>query len=265
MRGVDQKYENLILCFEEGLAVMVINRPKALNALNDSVIKQMSKAFDEIESNKDNRALLITGSGDKAFVAGADISELKGLTREKGRRASAKGQKLFDRIEKSRLFSIAGINGFALGGGLELAMACDMRVAVDRAVLGLPEVGLGIIPGYGGTQRLQRLVGKGHAMELICTGRKIDAAHAWRIGLVNHVVPPDQLLVTCRGIAGEVIKNAPLAVEAAKKAVATGEQKGFDAGQKAESREFGLLCTTDDVAEGMGAFLEKRKPKFTGT
>lgn len=264
MRGVDQKYENLILCFENGLAVMVINRPKALNALNDSVIDQMSKAFKEIEKDKKNRALLITGAGDKAFVAGADISELKGLDAKQGAAASAKGQKLFRKIEQSRLFSIAAINGYALGGGLELAMACDMRVCVERAVLGLPEVGLGIIPGYGGTQRLPRLVGRGHAMEMIATGRKIDAAHAWRMGLVNHVVPQEQLLDTCRGIAGEVIKNAPLAIKAAKICVDTGYEKTEKKGYKAESDQFGELCTTKDVAEGMGAFLEKRKPNFQG-
>ncbi len=265
MQGVNQSYENLILCFEDGLAVMVINRPKALNALNSSIIDQMSKALDEIEKDKKNRALLITGSGEKAFVAGADISELKGLTQKQGQKASKQGQKLFQRIEDSALFSIAGINGFALGGGLELALACDMRVAVNSARLGLPEVGLGIIPGYGGTQRLPRLVGKGHAMELIATGRKIDAGYAWRIGLVNHVVPPEQLLDTCRGIAREVISAAPLAVGAAKTAINRGLAKGSAEGQKTEAREFGLLCLTDDVAEGMGAFLEKRKPVFQGS
>ncbi|MCA9791469.1 MAG: enoyl-CoA hydratase/isomerase family protein [Candidatus Eremiobacteraeota bacterium] len=265
MRGVNQSYENLILCFEDGLAVMVINRPKALNALNSSLIDQMSKALDEIEADKKNRVLLVTGSGDKAFVAGADISQLKGLNQRQGQNASKKGQKLFDRIENSRLFSIAAVNGFALGGGLELAMACDMRVASNNATVGLPEVGLGIIPGYGGTQRLPRLVGKGRALELIATGRKIDAGHAWRIGLVNHVVPPEQLLDTCRGIAREVLAAAPLAVEAAKNCVNKGLTKGQAEGQKSESREFGLLCLTDDVSEGMGAFLEKRRPVFQGS
>ncbi len=264
MRGFNQTYSNLMLCFEDGLAVMIFNRPKALNALNAETLEQMEKALDEIEANPVNRVLLITGAGEKAFVAGADISELKQCNEKTGKKASQTGQKLFRRLEESRLFTIAGINGYALGGGLELALACDMRVAAEGAVLGLPEVSLGIIPGYGGTQRLTRLIGPGRALELICTGRKIDARLAHQMGLVNHVVLPQQLLEFSRSLAQEILKVAPLAVQAAKRCVHKGLDKGFEEGCKAEASEFGKLCKSSDVAEGMTAFLEKRAAAFTG-
>lgn len=267
MQGMSQKYSNLILCFENGLAVMVLNRPQALNALNDETISQMTAALDEIEANPANRVLLITGAGEKAFVAGADIRELKECeSAEKGQNASQKGSQLFRRLETSRLVTIAGVNGFALGGGMELTLACDFRFASSNATFGLPEVGLGIIPGYGGTQRLPRLIGKGLAMELITTGRKFDAHYALHIGLVNRVVPgpgPD-LLVLCRQVAQEIMAQAPLAVAAAKKALAAGMETDLDSALKVESEEFGKLCITKDMHEGMAAFVEKRPAQFKG-
>lgn len=267
MQGMSQKYSNMILCFENGLAVMVLNRPNALNALNAETIDQMGQALDEIEANPVNRVLLITGTGDKAFVAGADIRELKQCTSaQQGQEASLAGSRLFRRLETSRLIVIAGINGFALGGGMELSLACDFRFASSNAVFGLPEVGLGIIPGYGGTQRLARLVGRGLAMELIATGRKFDANYALDIGLVNKVVPgpgPD-LLNLCRQVAQEIMQQAPLAVAAAKRALTAGLETNIDSGLTIESEEFGKLCLTQDMHEGMAAFVEKRAARFKG-
>lgn len=265
MQGADQKYKNLILCFEDGLAVMVLNRPKALNALNAETIDEIAKALDEIEADPKNRVLLITGAGDKAFVAGADIRELKECeTEAKGAEASEKGSKLFRRLETTRLITIAGVNGFALGGGMELAISCDFRFAASTAMFGLPEVGLGIIPGYGGTQRLPRLIGRGLAMELIVTGRKFDAHYALHIGLVNRVVPQHDLLNLCRQVAQEILLQAPLAVAAAKKALHAGIEGDADGGFQAESVEFGKLCLSKDMHEGMAAFVEKRKAEFKG-
>lgn len=262
--GHDDHFPDLKLCFDGGLAVMILDRPKQLNALNFALLEQIDQALDLIEANSEYRVLLITGAGDRAFVAGADIKELRGLSTPQGRRASRFGQLLFERLERSRLFVIAGINGFALGGGLELAMACDMRVMSHSAKVGLPEVTLGLIPGYGGTQRLTRLVGPGHASELIASGRKIDAHHAWRIGLVNHVVPSENLLETCRGIAFEILGNAPLSVSAGKRAVRAAVEMRPQKGYHVEASEFGALCTTHDMDEGVKAFFEKRKPEFKG-
>jgi enoyl-CoA hydratase len=265
MQGAASKYKNLILCFEEGLAVIVLNRPKALNALNAETIDELAAALDEIEADPKNRVLLVTGSGDKAFVAGADIRELKECeTEAKGAEASEKGSKLFRRFETTRLITIAGVNGFALGGGMELAISCDFRFAASTAMFGLPEVGLGIIPGYGGTQRLPRLIGRGLAMELIATGRKFDAHYALHIGLVNRVVPQHDLLNLCRQVAQEILAQAPLAVAAAKKALHAGIEGDAEGGYKAESAEFGKLCLSKDMHEGMAAFVEKRKAEFKG-
>ncbi len=264
MRGVDMKYKTLILCYQDHLAVMSVNRPDKLNALNNQVLDEMEQALDEIEANPQWRVLLISGGGDKAFVAGADIGELKDLNSRSGKKAAEKGQKLFRRLEKSHLFTIAAINGYALGGGLELALACDVRVAAEHAVLGLPEVTLGIIPGYGGTQRLPRLIGRGHAMMMLATGTKIQAAQAVQIGLVNLAVPRDQLLQVCQNIASEVSKNGPLAVAAAKRALDQGLDTSLDEGLAIEAKEFGKLCSSADRTEGMTAFLEKRAPAFTG-
>jgi len=262
--GHDDSFTDLKLCFDGGLAVLILSRPKQLNALNLSLLQQIDRALDLVEQDPAYRVLLITGSGEKAFAAGADISELRGLSTEQGKRLSRRGQRLFERLEKSRLLVIAAINGFALGGGLELAMACDIRVMAHTAKVGLPEVSLGIIPGYGGTQRMTRLVGPAHALELIASGRKIDAHHAWRIGLVNHVVPAEQLLETCRGIANEMLANAPLSITAAKVAVRAAVDGKGNEGFHVEAKEFAKLCTTEDVEEGMKAFFEKRKAEFKG-
>lgn len=260
----DASFETLKLCFDGGLAVLILSRPKQLNALNLKLLDELEAALDKIEADPTYRVLLITGSGDKSFAAGADIAELRGLSTQQGKRLSRRGQRLFERLERSHLFVIAAINGFALGGGLELAMACDIRVMAHSAKVGLPEVSLGIIPGYGGTQRMTKLVGAAHAVELIATGRKIDSHHAWRIGLVNHVVPAEQLLETCRGIAGEVLSNAPLSVAASKRAVRAAVEMPAGEGYQVEAREFATLCTTKDVEEGMTAFFEKRKAEFKG-
>lgn len=262
--GHDTSFPDLKLCFDGNLAVIILSRPKQLNALNSSLLEQFERALDKVEENPEYRVLIITGAGEKAFVAGADISELKGLSVKQGRSLSRRGQLLFERLEKSRLFVIAAINGFALGGGLELAMACDMRVMAHSAQVGLPEVSLGIIPGYGGTQRLTRLVGPAHALELIASGRKIDSHHAWRIGLVNHVVPAEKLLETTQGIAQEILANAPLAVAAAKRSVRAAVERTVAEGYRVEACEFGIICTTEDVSEGIGAFFEKRKANFQG-
>jgi enoyl-CoA hydratase len=257
-------YENLILERREAVALLTINRPGRLNALNAATLAEMSRALDELEADPALRVLIITGAGEKAFVAGADIGELKDLDLPGGTRAAQRGQALLRRLEASRLFVIAAVNGYALGGGLELALACDVRLASETAVLGLPEVGLGIIPGYGGTQRLPRLVGRGRALELVATGRRIDAAEALRIGLVNRVVPPGQLLEACLALADEVLAQGPLAVQAAKRAINKGLEVDLDRGLEIEALEFGKLCATADRLEGMTAFLEKRRPVFRG-
>ena len=265
MSELVDKYTNLTLVVEDGLAILAFNRPKALNALNAETISQLETALNEIEAEPTVHVLLLTGGGDKAFVAGADIRELKTCDGDQGRQASERGQKIFRRLEQSRLIVIAGVNGFALGGGMELSLACDFRIASENAVFGLPEVGLGIIPGYGGTQRLPRLIGRGLAMELIVTGRKIDANTARKIGLVNRVVPQQDLLSTCRSIAREILAQGPLAVAAAKRALTLGTETDIDSGLQFEAAEFGKLCSTADMAEGMTAFLEKRTPAFKGT
>jgi enoyl-CoA hydratase len=261
---MSDNYSNLTLVVEDGLAIVAFNRPKALNALNAETIGQLDSVLTDVESNPEIRVLLLTGGGERAFVAGADIRELKECDAKTGQEASERGQKVFRRLEQSRLVVIAGVNGFALGGGMELSLACDFRIASESAVFGLPEVGLGIIPGYGGTQRLPRLIGRGLASELIFTGRKIDAKTALDIGLVNQVVPADQLLGTCRSIAREILHQAPLGLAAAKRSMTYGLETGLDEALKFEAKEFGGLCASTDVAEGMTAFLEKRPAVFTG-
>lgn len=261
----EQKYSNLIVCNDNGIAALTFNRPKALNALNAETLSQVHAALDEIEADPKNRVLIISGAGEKSFVAGADIRELNECRDFKtGQEAAEKGQALYRRLENSRLIVIAAVNGFALGGGMELSLACDFRIASENAIFGLPEVGLGIIPGYGGTQRLPRLVGRGLALELIATGRKIDAKTALQIGLVNRVVPQAELLQVCAGIAQEILGQAPLAVVAAKHSVNKGMETDLDGGLKIEAEQFGHLCTSQDVPEGMTAFLEKRKANFQG-
>ncbi|KIO50659.1 enoyl-CoA hydratase/isomerase family protein [Flavobacterium hibernum] len=257
-------YENLLISIEEKIATVTINRPTKLNALNKATISDLSKAVKLLGKNDDVRVIIITGSGEKAFVAGADISEFANYNIIEGAQLAAEGQeKLFDFIENLKKPVIAAVNGFALGGGLELAMACHFRVASDNAKMGLPEVTLGLIPGYGGTQRLPQLVGKGRAMEMIMTAAMISAEEAKQYGLVNHVVPQSELLAFTEGIAQKIIKNAPFAISKAIKAINanyTDGKNGFDT----EIKSFGKCFGTKDFKEGTTAFLEKRKAEFTG-
>ncbi|MBK8225825.1 MAG: enoyl-CoA hydratase/isomerase family protein [Flavobacteriales bacterium] len=259
-------YTNLLVSDADGIRTITINRPDQLNALNRATIDELDSALNEAEADRSVRVLIITGSGPKAFVAGADIKEFAHFSMEEGRALSADGHtKLFSHVERLNKPVIAAVNGFALGGGLELAMSCHFRVASDNAKLGLPEVGLGVIPGYGGTQRLARLVGKGKAMEMIFLGAagmiKADEALQW--GLVNHVVPQDQLMTKCNELAAAIAKNSPSALGAAIRAVNAGYEPGAD-GLAREIEEFGKCFGTADFQEGTSAFMEKRKAEFTG-
>lgn len=257
-------YENLLISIEENIATITINRPTKLNALNKATISDLSKAIKILGKNDDVRVIILTGSGEKAFVAGADISEFANYTIIEGAQLAAEGQEsLFDFIEGLKKPVIAAINGFALGGGLELAMACHFRIASDNAKMGLPEVTLGLIPGYGGTQRLPQLVGKGRAMEMIMTAAMISAEEAKQYGLVNHIVSQAELLSFTNVIAQKIIKNAPFAIAKAIKAINanfTDGKNGFDV----EIKSFGKCFGTADFKEGTTAFLEKRKAEFTG-
>jgi enoyl-CoA hydratase len=259
-------YQNLLIADEGAIRTITINRPDQLNALNRATIDELDRALNEAEADKNVRVLIITGSGAKAFVAGADIKEFAHFSVEEGKALSANGHnKLFDHVERLNKPVIAAVNGFALGGGLELAMSCHFRVASETAKLGLPEVGLGVIPGYGGTQRLARLVGKGKAMEMIFLGGpgmiKADEALQW--GLVNHVVPADQLLAKCNELAAAIAKNSPTALGAAIRAVNAGYEPGAN-GLQREIEEFGKCFGTADFKEGTSAFMEKRKAEFSG-
>jgi len=247
-----------------GLTWLTVSRPQALNALNRQVLADLDAALDELAADPELGILAVTGDGEKAFVAGADIGEIKELDAQSGRDFARRGQALYDRVADLRVPVIAAVNGYALGGGTELALACHLRVASEKAVLGLPEVTLGVIPGYGGTQRLPRLIGPGRALDLILTGRQIKAPEALELGLVNRVVPPDQLRQTVEDLARAILARGPLAVRAALEAVRGGMQSTLAEGQRLEAQLFGLLCATEDMAEGTAAFLEKRKAEFTG-
>jgi enoyl-CoA hydratase len=252
-------YENILVSAENGIGQITINRPSKLNALNIATIQELHDGLESFDSDPEIRVIIITGEGEKAFVAGADISEFANFSIEDGAHLAAKGQE----FEKLKTPVIAAINGFALGGGLELAMACHFRVASDNAKMGLPEVSLGVIPGYGGTQRLPQLVGKGRAMELIMTAEMIDAETAKNYGLVNHVVPQNELIEFVKAIATKIIKNSPVAIGKAIKAVNANFKDGVD-GYETEIRNFGKCFGTEDFKEGTSAFLEKRKAIFTG-
>ena len=255
-------YENIIVVAESDIAIVTINRPTKLNALNKATIEELHHAFNILELNHDIKVIILTGHGEKAFVAGADISEFANFSPEQGAQLAAEGQEiLFDFIENLKKPVIAAINGFALGGGLELAMACHFRIASDNAKMGLPETSLGVIPGYGGTQRLPQLVGKGRAMEMIMTAAMITANDALRLGLVNHVVPQTELLDFCNNIATKILKNSPAAITQAIKAVNANFKDGVD-GYKTEIKAFGKCFGTPDFIEGTTAFLEKRKAVF---
>ncbi|MFK7814495.1 MAG: enoyl-CoA hydratase/isomerase family protein [Maribacter sp.] len=258
------KYNNILVTEEIPLATITINRPNKLNALNSDTIQELHEAFKVLDKDKNIKAIIITGSGDKAFVAGADISEFANFSVKEGGKLAAKGQKLlFDFVESLSTPVIAAVNGFALGGGLELAMACHFRVASENARMGLPEVSLGVIPGYGGTQRLPQLVGKGVAMEMIMTAAMIDADRALETGLVNHVVSQDELLDFCNKLGSRISKNSPVAISHAIKAVNAGFKHDSN-GYAAEIQAFGKCFGTADFEEGTTAFLEKRKANFPG-
>jgi enoyl-CoA hydratase len=249
---------------ERGIARITVNRPEKLNALSSAVIAELAGAFDRIAGDAAIRAAIVTGAGEKAFVAGADINELAALSAFEMSAHAARGQQVFRTLETCRKPSVAAINGFALGGGLELAMACTVRFASENAKLGQPEVKLGLVPGYGGTQRLPRLVGRGRALELLLAGEPIGAAEAHRIGLVNAVVPQAELLEYSRTWLEKVLANGPLAVGLAMDAVDAGLDAGLEAGLRYEAAAFGMAASTEDRREGTRAFLEKRKPAFAG-
>jgi Enoyl-CoA hydratase/carnithine racemase len=255
------EFNTLLYTIEQGIATITINRPDKLNALNKDVIHELSTALDDVYQNSSIKAVLITGAGSKSFVAGADITEFIELDATAGAALAQKGQELvFNKIENCPKPVLAAVNGFALGGGCELAMSCHFRVASDNAKFGQPEVNLGLIPGYGGTQRLTALVGKGRAMELCMTANIIDAAEAHKIGLVNHVYPQDELISKAKEILNTILTKSPMALSRVITAInAAGSAEGFDI----EIREFGACFGTPDMKEGVSAFLEKRKAVFS--
>jgi len=257
-------YSNILEEIDDNILTITINRPKKLNALNRETIQELHEAFKEAKADDEVKVVIITGSGEKAFVAGADISEFSDFSPKEGKRLAAEGQeKLFNYVANFPKPVIAAVNGFALGGGLELAMAAHFRIASDNAKMGLPEVSLGVIPGYGGTQRLPQLVGKGRAMEMIMTAGMIDANQALQYSLVNHVVSLDELMEFAEGIAGKIMKNSTVAIGAAIKAINANYEDGVN-GFETEINEFGRSFGTDDFKEGTSAFLNKRKADFPG-
>lgn len=257
-------YSNILLELKGNIVLLTINRPTKLNALNTATIKELHGAFKKLEANRNVKAIILTGSGEKAFVAGADIAEFAGFSTNEGKKLAKKGQKLlFDLVENLSTPVIAAVNGFALGGGLELAMACHVRVASKNAKMGLPEVSLGVIPGYGGTQRLPQLIGKGSAMELIMTAEMVHAERAFQMGLVNHVVEQEELLAFCTKMAEKIANNSPVAIGHAIKAVNAGFRDNVN-GYATEIEAFGACFGTADFKEGTTAFLEKRKAAFPG-
>lgn len=257
-------FEGLIYEKQAPVAILTINRPAAMNALSNALVEEFDQAFTLAEQDKEIRALIITGAGEKTFMAGADISELAERDFILGRQQTRRRQEVFNRIAEMRIPVIAAINGFALGAGFELALACTLRVACEEARLGAPEVNLGIIPGDGATQRLPRLVGFGRAMEMVLTGEFVDAAEAYRIGLVNKVVPRNELLAAAQKLAAKITAKAPLAVQCAKEAVNRSLEVGLYEGLAHESYLHAYTCATEDKKEGVAAFLEKRKPNFQG-
>jgi enoyl-CoA hydratase len=257
-------FDNLLLERDGPVAVVTINRPQVLNALHTQTIDDLRRAVLELKHDAAIRVVIMTGAGEKSFVAGADINELAVQSPAQGKEHALRGQHVLDLIENMGKPVIAAINGYALGGGCELAMACTLRIAVDTARLGQPEINLGIIPGYGGTQRLSRLVGKGVALDLMLTGRQITASEALQIGLVNRVVAPGELMATAKALAAELATKAPIAVQYTIEAVNRGLEVSFDKAQFLEATLFGLVASTDDMREGTKAFLEKRKAAFKG-
>jgi len=257
-------YKTLIYEKKDNIGILTINRPDKLNAISNELTSELSKLLDDIEKDEGLRVLIITGKGDKAFVAGADIKELVDRDARQGRKVSQERQEIFSHIENLQIPVIAAVNGYALGGGLELALACSIRICSDKAQFGAPEVKLGIIPGDGGTQRLPRLIGLGRAMELILTGDFIDAQEAFRIGLVNKVFPLEELMGKAMELARKIASRPPLAIRYAKEAVNRSQEGDTASGFALESYLHALSCTTEDKKEGVSAFLEKRKGQFKG-
>lgn len=257
-------FDNLLLEREGPVAVVTINRPAVLNALNTATVGELRAALLDLQRDQAVRVVILTGAGEKSFVAGADIKELAEQTPIGGRELARTGQAVFNLVEDLGKPVIAAINGYALGGGCELAMACTLRLAADTAKLGQPEIALGIIPGYGGTQRLPRLIGRGRALEMMLTGAPITAAEAHRVGLVNQVVPAAELMTRARDLARTLAQQAPIAVRYILQAVTHGLEMPMDEALAYEATFFGLLATTGDMREGTRAFLEKRKPEFRG-
>lgn len=257
-------YENILYDKKDHIGTITFNRPKVLNALNHKTMQELSACLTAVKDDADVRVLILTGAGEKAFIAGADINELARSTPVTGKETSLFGQGVLHQLETLGKPSIAAINGFALGGGCEMALACSIRIASETAKLGQPEVKLGILPGYGGSQRLARLCGKGMAHELILTGDHISAEEALRIGLVNHLAEPAELIPAAEALAKKIIANAPLAVQYAMEAVEHGLEMAQEEGLFLEATLFGLCCSTDDMREGTRAFLEKRPAQFKG-
>jgi len=261
---VTMSYENLKVETRDGVAVVTVNRPDKLNALDDRTVEELDAAFAAIGADPQVRGAILTGAGEKAFVAGADIGELATQSPVDGKERSIRGQKVLDRIENLGKPVIAAVNGFALGGGCELALACHVRIASENARLGTPEVKLGIMCGYAGTQRLPRLVGKGRALEMLLTGEMVGAQDALRIGLVNRVVPKESLLAEAETLLRLMLANGPVSLRFTLEAVNAGLEMPLDEAQYLEATLFGLICTTEDMKEGTKAFLEKRPAKFQG-
>lgn len=255
--------KNIIVEVENEIAVVTISGEKSLNALNSETLAELKECFENIAARKDVRVLILTGAGKKAFVAGADISEMVNATPAEGRKMGMLAKEAFMLLETMPQVTIAAVNGYALGGGCEISMACDIRIASDNAKFGQPEVGLGILPGFGGTQRLARLVGKGRAKEIIFTCDQIDAQEAYRIGLANKVVPQDELLDTCKSMAEKIMSKGSYAISLAKEAINTGLETDLASGLTLEADLFDLSFSTADKKEGMTAFLEKRKANLT--
>ena len=257
-------FDNLLLERDGPVAILTVNRPAVLNALNTPTTDELRRAVLELKRDAAVRVVILTGAGEKAFIAGADINELAALKPTQGKEHAQRGQHVFDLVEHMGKPVIAAINGFCLGGGCELAMACTLRIAADTARIGQPEINLGIIPGYAGSQRLPRLVGKGVALDLLLTGRQVKADEALAIGLVNKVVPAAQLMAAAKELAAELATKAPIAVQYIIEAVNRGLEMSFDKAQVHEATLFGLVASTADMREGTRAFLEKRKAQFKG-
>ena len=257
-------FQTLLFSVKERIGIVTVNRPDKLNALNAQCKNELKELFTSLRTNAEVDAVILTGSGEKAFVAGTDIGELTSLDAQSGKEFAEGGQSVFDLVQHLGKPVIAAVNGYALGGGCELALACHIRMASENAKFGQPEVNLGVIPGYGGTQRLARLVGAGKAMELILTGNQIDAQEALRIGLVNKVVPQAELLPTAEALARTILSKGQLAIRMSMKAINAAMELPLSEGLKVEAALFGESCSTDDAKEGINAFLQKRKPAFRG-